>query len=93
LTISKNNTNAGQTDYTYDLLNRTTSITQSGTGVQKVNQVTGLSRFSDLGGVNLVAETSYLDSAKFFCREKTTFLCPEGRNAGKWLKHKKDQPA
>jgi YD repeat-containing protein len=64
-----NNTNAGQTDYAYDLLNRATSITQSGTGVQakrvnmtynKVNHVTGLSRFSDLGGVNLVAETSYV---------------------------------
>jgi RHS repeat-associated protein len=63
-----NNSNAGQTDYAFDQLNRVTKITQSGTGVQskrvdmaynQVNQMTGLNRFSDLGGVNLVAETSY----------------------------------
>jgi RHS repeat-associated protein len=64
-----NNANAGQTDYAFDQLNRVTRITQSGVGVQskrvdmtynKVNQMTGLRRFSDLGGVNLVAESSYV---------------------------------
>jgi RHS repeat-associated protein len=63
-----NGSNAGQTEYTFDQLNRVTKITQSGTGVQrkrvdmtynKVNQMTGLSRFSDLGDQSLVAETSY----------------------------------
>jgi RHS repeat-associated protein len=63
-----NGVSAGQTSYAYDLLNRATRITQSGTGVQskrvdmtydKVNQMMGLARFSDVGGINLVAETSY----------------------------------
>jgi RHS repeat-associated protein len=63
-----NNTNVSQTNYAFDQLNRVTRITQSGVGVQskrvdmsynKVNQMTDLSRFSDLGAVNLVAETSY----------------------------------
>jgi RHS repeat-associated protein len=64
-----NNANAGQTDYAFDQLNRVTRITQSGVGVQskrvdmnynKVNQMTGLRRFNDLGGANLVAESSYV---------------------------------
>jgi hypothetical protein len=63
-----NNANAGQTDYAFDQLNRVTRIIQSGVGVQskrvdmtynKISQMTGLSRLSDLGGVNLVAESSY----------------------------------
>jgi RHS repeat-associated protein len=49
-------------------LNRATRITQSGAGVEskrvdmtynRVNQMTALTRFSDLGGQSLVAATSY----------------------------------
>jgi RHS repeat-associated protein len=54
--------------FTYDVLNRVTRITQSGTGVQgkrvdlsydAANQMTGLSRYEDLAGTVSVANTSY----------------------------------
>jgi RHS repeat-associated protein len=63
-----NGTNAGNTNYVYDLLDRATRITQSGTGVSSkrvdmaynaVSQMTRLTRFGDLAGTQLVAETTY----------------------------------
>jgi RHS repeat-associated protein len=60
----QNGTNA----YTYDILNRVTKLTQSGTGVTSkrvdmtynaVNQIATLNRYSDLTGTSSVANTSY----------------------------------
>jgi YD repeat-containing protein len=54
--------------YTYDILNRVTKLTQSGTGVTSkrvdmtynaVNQIATLNRYSDLTGTSSVANTSY----------------------------------
>jgi RHS repeat-associated protein len=65
---SINGANAGITVYTSDLLNRTTNLTQSGTGVSNkrvdmaydaANRLTGISRFSDLAGTSAIAETNY----------------------------------
>ena len=59
---------AGVESFTYDALNRTTRITQSGNGVAEkrvdlsydaASQMTGLSRASDLAGVQPVVETAY----------------------------------
>jgi RHS repeat-associated protein len=68
-----NGTDAGQTSYIYDMLNWVTQITQAGTGVQSkrvnmaynaVNQMIGLRRFSELDGLNSVAETGYVYDQK-----------------------------
>jgi RHS repeat-associated protein len=54
--------------YTYDILNRVTKLTQSGTGVTSkrvdmtyntVNQIATLNRYGDLTGTSSVANTSY----------------------------------
>ncbi len=59
---------AGTNAYTYDILNRVTKLTQSGTGVTSkrvnmtynaVNQIATLNRYSDLTGTSSVANTSY----------------------------------
>jgi RHS repeat-associated protein len=58
----------GTNAYTYDILNRVTKLTQSGTGVTSkrvdmtynaVNQIATLNRYSDLTGTSSVANTSY----------------------------------
>jgi RHS repeat-associated protein len=60
----QNGTNA----YTYDILNRVTKLTQSGTGVTSkrvdmtynaVNQIATLNRYGDLTGTSAVANSSY----------------------------------
>jgi RHS repeat-associated protein len=65
---SINGTAAGNTNYLFDRLDRVTQIKQGGTGVSSkridmtynaVSQMTGLSRFSDLAGNTLIAETNY----------------------------------
>jgi YD repeat-containing protein len=59
---------SGTNAYNYDVLNRVSRITQSGTNVQskrvdltynRVNQITGLTRYDDLTGISSVANTSY----------------------------------
>ncbi|WP_370623539.1 peroxidase family protein [cf. Phormidesmis sp. LEGE 11477] len=61
-------TQAGVESFTYDTLDRVTRITQSGNGVadkridlsyNAASQMTGLSRASDLAGVQTVADTAY----------------------------------
>jgi YD repeat-containing protein len=63
-----NGTQKGTNAYTYDILNRATRITQTGTGVQTkrvdmaydaASQLTGLNRYQDLAGTATVANTSY----------------------------------
>jgi RHS repeat-associated protein len=63
-----NGTNAGTTAYTYDVLNRVTQVTQTGTGVQTkrvdfgynpVGQFDSIRRYSDLAGTQLVVDTRY----------------------------------
>jgi RHS repeat-associated protein len=63
-----NGTAKGTTSYSYDALDRVTQMTQSGSGVsnKRVNfaydvasQLTGLSRYSDLTGTQLVATSVY----------------------------------
>jgi RHS repeat-associated protein len=63
-----NGVQKGTNAYAYDLLNRATRITQSGTGVQgkrvdlsydAASQMTGLNRYGDLAGTLGVANSSY----------------------------------
>jgi YD repeat-containing protein len=58
----------GTTNYVYDALNRATQINQSGNGVvdkrvdlayDAASQMTGMSRYSDLGGSDRVAKSDY----------------------------------
>jgi RHS repeat-associated protein len=58
----------GITAYTYDALNRAIAITQTGTGVtnkridmayDKASQMIGMTRYSDLAGTLLVAQSNY----------------------------------
>jgi RHS repeat-associated protein len=68
VTDAINGSQAGTNAYTYDILNRVTRITQSGTGVtgkrvdvsyDAASQMTGLNRYGDLAGTVSVANTSY----------------------------------
>jgi RHS repeat-associated protein len=63
-----NGTAAGTNAYAYDVLNRTTRITQSGVGVtdkrvdfgyNEVSQFASIDRFSDLAGTNSVARSTF----------------------------------
>jgi RHS repeat-associated protein len=65
---SINGVQKGTNAYTYDILNRATRITQSGTGVTSkrvdlsydaASQMTGLNRYGDLAGTVSVANSSY----------------------------------
>ncbi|MDB9489241.1 phosphatase PAP2 family protein [Dolichospermum circinale CS-534/05] len=68
VTDTINNQLKGTTSYTYDALNRATSLTQTGNGVvnkrvdmtyDAASQMTGLNRFTDLAGLNAVANSGY----------------------------------
>jgi RHS repeat-associated protein len=68
VTVKINGIQKGTNAYTYDILNRVTKLTQSGTGVTSkrvdmtynaVNQLATLNRYGDLTGTSSVANTSY----------------------------------